>query len=217
MPTSRTVSGYRSFSGGWIDSEKARNSDECDSDSTPSLVSSDQPMLGGTSPSRKKYALRYHLPRRRFGRYFTLIIGGTLILFAIYLIQMSLNSEAKVRMGLEKPPPPPPAWEQFPFLKRYHGGVRSLVRRVENVPEYPNDAAEEEELKSLQEAAMARKQKEDRINPKDKGFQKRDAKEGARTESRIPRAGRFDPYAAGESGRRVRAAGEMLSEQQDQA
>ena len=40
---------------------------------------------------------------------------------------------------MDKQPPKPPPWEDFPFLKRYFGGIRSLVPRTENVPEYPND------------------------------------------------------------------------------
>ena len=42
-----------------------------------------------------------------------------------------------------KPAAPPPVWEAFPFLKRYHGGIRTLVKKEENVAEYPGDAYEE--------------------------------------------------------------------------
>ena len=38
----------------------------------------------------------------------------------------------------DKPPPPAP-WEKFEFLERYFGGVRTLVLRNENIPEYPSD------------------------------------------------------------------------------
>lgn len=38
-----------------------------------------------------------------------------------------------------KQAPKPPLWEEFPFLTRYFGGVRSLIPKNENVPEYPSD------------------------------------------------------------------------------
>ena len=174
---------YRSLSGSLVDAEKQRNSN--DSDDALSLVSSDQPMLSQSSPPRKNYALSYHLPRRRFSRYFTLAIVSTLVLFAIYLVRSSWSNEATIRMGLKKPPPPPPAWEQFPFLERYHGGIRSLVSRKDNVPEYPREG-DEEEVQALMEAAMARKQKDDKVTAKAKGFQKREA-------GRVPKGVRFEP------------------------
>ncbi|KAL8956011.1 MAG: hypothetical protein Q9183_006450, partial [Haloplaca sp. 2 TL-2023] len=40
---------------------------------------------------------------------------------------------------VEKSPPKPPPWESFPFLKRYHGGIRTLVPKKDNVHEYPRD------------------------------------------------------------------------------
>lgn len=38
-----------------------------------------------------------------------------------------------------KSPPPPAEWESFDFLKRYYGGIRTLIPREQNVPEYPHD------------------------------------------------------------------------------
>ena len=53
---------------------------------------------------------------------------------------MSWTSTRQLEVGqIEKQAPKPPAWESFPFLTRYFGGVRSLVPRKENIPEYPND------------------------------------------------------------------------------
>lgn len=40
-------------------------------------------------------------------------------------------------------------WEEFPFLERYYGGIRSIVQKQENVPEYPNEKAELEEIANL--------------------------------------------------------------------
>ena len=161
---------YRSLSGALVDPEKQRRSE--DSDAAPDLVLSDsQPMLGQSS-STGKPSFAYHLPRRRFSRYFTFAIASALVIFILYLVRSSRISESRVRAGLNKPPPPAPAWEQFPFLRKYHGGIRTLVDRKSNKPEYPA-GSEEEELKVLQDAAMARKDKEDVVDPKDGGFQKR--------------------------------------------
>jgi len=176
---------YRSLSGALIDPEKQRRSQAYDSDDdeAPDLISSSDPMLG-QPPNKPSFA--YHLPRRRFTRYFTLAIGGILLLLVFYLVRSSSNSEAQIRLGLKKPPPPPPAWEQFPFLTRYHGGIRKLVDRVSNVPEYPA-GSDEEELRRLQEAAMAQKKTEDVVDAKDGGFQKRQEGFASRSERFNPR------------------------------
>jgi hypothetical protein len=184
---------YRSFSGALVDPEKQRNSN--DSDSAPDLVSAASPMLGH-GPGKPIFA--YHLPRRRFTRYFTLLIGGTLFLFIFYLVRSSSTENAQLRLGLKKPPAPPPAWEQFPFLKRYHAGIRSLVDKAENKPEYPA-GSDEEELRILQEAALERKMKEDAVDPKDGGFQKRQEMNGSGDGQRsgfTGRSVRFDPFYA---------------------
>ncbi|KAK5688840.1 hypothetical protein LTS10_000818 [Elasticomyces elasticus] len=160
---------FRSLSGTLIDPEKRRASISSDT-SAPDLIST--PML---SQSASKPSFAYHLPRRRFSRYFTATISALLILLILYLIRASWTSETSLKLGLKKPPPPPPAWEGFPFLKRYHGGIRTLVSKAENVPEYPGDGGEEEELRLLQEAAMARKKAEDVVKAGDGGFNKRDA------------------------------------------
>ncbi|KAF2261453.1 hypothetical protein CC78DRAFT_561755 [Lojkania enalia] len=81
-------------------------------------------------------AYSYKNPRA-FTRYFGLAVGTTLILFMLFLVHMGWDSAKSVQLGLKKPPPPPPVWESFPFLKRYHGGIRTLTSREKNVPEYP--------------------------------------------------------------------------------
>lgn len=165
---------YRSLSGALVDAEKQRKSNDYDSDEAPDLVSADQPMLGQPSSSNSsRPSFAYQLPRRRFSRYFTLIIATGLLILIGYLVRSSWTSEAEIKLGLKKAPPPPPAWEQFPFLKRYHGGVRKLVDRKGNKAEYPA-GSDEEELKVLQDAAMAQKKQEDVVDAKDGGFQKRE-------------------------------------------
>lgn len=49
---------------------------------------------------------------------------------------MGWNSAKTVQSGGTKHQPP--VWESFPFLKRYHGGIRTLTLRNQNVPEYPS-------------------------------------------------------------------------------
>lgn len=53
---------------------------------------------------------------------------------------MSWASARQVEINLNKEKPlPKPQWESFPFLHRYYGGVRSIVSRGANKPEYPGD------------------------------------------------------------------------------
>ncbi|KAH3905024.1 hypothetical protein HBH56_226310 [Parastagonospora nodorum] len=70
-------------------------------------------------------------------RYFGLAIAGTLFFFAWFLYSSSWHSIRTAESGIHKSPPPPPVWESFPFLKRYHGGIRTLKSRDQNTPEYP--------------------------------------------------------------------------------
>jgi hypothetical protein len=64
-----------------------------------------------------------------------------IIIFILSLIRMSLLSAKQVEIQAKATPPPPPPWESFPFLTRYFGGLRDLVPRDQNVPEYPGDPA----------------------------------------------------------------------------
>ena len=81
-------------------------------------------------------AYSYRNPRA-FTRYFGLALGSTVLLFMFFLLDRSWASIRSAELGLHKGPAPPPVWESFPFLKRYHGGIRTLVSREKNVPEYP--------------------------------------------------------------------------------
>jgi Protein of unknown function (DUF3405) len=59
------------------------------------------------------------------------------VVFILSLFRLSWLSAESVSLGLHRPKSPPPAWENFPFLTRYHGGIRSIVSSSDNVPEYP--------------------------------------------------------------------------------
>jgi len=127
-------------------------------------------------------AYSYRNPRA-FTRYFGLAIGSTIVLFIIFLTHSSWTSAKSVEAGLNKPPPPPPVYEKFPFLKRYHGGIRSLVSKSEHVPEYPTHEDVDPDAAPTQPKGMG----------SDAGkLEKRGEKEEARKP--IPPSKVFDPY-----------------------
>ena len=169
---------------------------DSDDDEAPTLTSSSRdasgdfdPILGkSTSPSFRNSlpSIAYQFPRRRFTRYFTCFIATSLLVFIFLLVNASWASRAEVTLGIKDPPAKPAPWEQFPFLKRYHGGIRTLVSREDNVPEYP--VAEDEEAKRLEMAAEQRKKEEDEALKGDKGF-------GNRDEAWKQKSARFDPFA----------------------
>ncbi|SMY29392.1 unnamed protein product [Zymoseptoria tritici ST99CH_1A5] len=185
----RPMSRYRSFSGALIDPEKQRRGSE-DSIDAHDYLSSSQPMLGQGAARAPTYA--YHLPRRRFSRYFTLAISAIIGFFIWYLVRASLSSRAAVELGIGRPAAPPPAWEGFPFLKRYHGGIRTLVSREDNTPEYP--VAEDVEVQRLVDAAMEQKKKADAVTSKEKGFNKKREIPEVKEQVAFPLPHRFDPY-----------------------
>ena len=69
-------------------------------------------------------------------RWLCLALFLTIVLFILGLVRMSYVSS---RTTQKKSPPKPPLWESFPFLEKYYGGIRSLVPREQNIPEYPQD------------------------------------------------------------------------------
>jgi len=77
-------------------------------------------------------------------RYACLGVAGILLLFMLSLVRFSQLSQKEVQQAIiqDKQSPKPPVWEEFPFLERYYGGVRALVSRQSNQPEYPRDGDE---------------------------------------------------------------------------
>lgn len=123
-----------------IDSED----DEATSPSTSSINSSRetsgsyQPMLGNSKRKSKSYYL-YRLPNRTM-RYLCLALMSTIILFILSLVRMSWTSAKQLELGILRTMKPQPAqWESFEFLTRYYGGIRTLVPRDQNLPEYPSE------------------------------------------------------------------------------
>lgn len=123
----------------------------------PMLAPPPPPFYRANSTQRKRLLQIDRLPRHRFHRYFTLALGTTLVLFVLYLTTAHHRS-AQALEALRKRPPPSPVWEGFPFLKRYHGGIRTLVSRAENVPEYPSEV--EDVLESLKSKGVERETQE---------------------------------------------------------
>ena len=129
-----------------------------------------EPMLRKpSSHHRLRKADFYRPPSRKTIRYLSLALTTTLLVFALSLWRASLVSSRQVELGpIEKQPTQPPAWEAFPFLKRYFGGIRNLVPRDQNSPEYPSD---EEPRPS------------------------NDTSNHARRQATFPRSTLYDPYA----------------------
>jgi len=130
------------------DDETSGSSVEYDRHDIPSSYSSSsretsgshRPMLRKSPPKRKDRIKFYKPPSRKTTRYLCLALFTTLVIFVMSLIRASWASSRQLEMGpVNKQPPKPPLWEDFPFLTRYFGGVRALIPRIENVPEYPSD------------------------------------------------------------------------------
>lgn len=99
-----------------------------------------EPMLPNPDSRRKKQTKFYKPPSQKTTRYLCLALFTTLLIFILSLIRASWTSSRQLEIGLvDKQPPRPPPWEDFPFLKRYFGGIRLLVPKDENIPEYPSD------------------------------------------------------------------------------
>ncbi|KAL8805277.1 MAG: hypothetical protein Q9182_002045 [Xanthomendoza sp. 2 TL-2023] len=101
-----------------------------------------------TSPHKRKSRFYFYKIPPRVVRYTNWALLSTMVIIAICLIRASYASSRQVEMGtVEKSAPKPPPWEAFPFLKRYHGGIRTLTPKTENIPEYPHD--QQQALKNI--------------------------------------------------------------------
>lgn len=76
---------------------------------------------------------------------------STIIIFIFVLVQASQLENRRIAEGkIEKKPAGPPPWEQFEFLTRYYGGVRTLIPFADNNPQYPQ--LDEEVLSSISQS-----------------------------------------------------------------
>ncbi|BCR86266.1 DUF3405 domain-containing protein [Aspergillus chevalieri] len=124
-----------------------------------------QPMLAPAALRRTRAGVGFRVPNRIM-RWLCLALFSGLVLFIVTLFRFTLASSVmNVHIELPRPMAKPPVWESFPFLKRYQGGLKSLVPRKDNAPEYPGDGSEELGLG----AADAIAEEENRIQSRDNG------------------------------------------------
>jgi hypothetical protein len=136
-----------------VDLEKHEYTDDSDDDSddtsytssptssreTSGSYSSKRPMLRRKSMPGSQRPGIYKLPNK-IVRYLCLALISTLIIFMLGLVRMSVVSSRRVEIGDfgQRPPAAPEPWNQFKFLSRYYGGIRTLVPFTQNQPEYPS-------------------------------------------------------------------------------
>ena len=133
-----------SSSGEFVQARSHRIPTSYSTSSSRESSGSHQGLLGrlpSHSPRQPTRSIEYYRPpSRRTIRYLCLALFTTLLVFILSLVRASWAEQRQLAHGpAEKTSQPPPPWEDFPFLTRYFGGVRSLVNRENNVPEYPND------------------------------------------------------------------------------
>ncbi|KAF3480200.1 uncharacterized protein GIQ15_05547 [Arthroderma uncinatum] len=109
--------------------------------STPASESS-RPFLAQAKYRRKPRVQLYRVPNSIM-RWVCLGVFAGLLLFVFTLFRVTL-SQAIFKIPATPPPnifkPTPPEWENFSFLERYYGGLRTLMPRNETVPEYPGES-----------------------------------------------------------------------------
>lgn len=109
--------------------------------SSRATSSSYQPMLSNSYARRPNGAFLFRA-RQSVMRWLCLIVAATILIFMFTLVHLSWTAGKRIQIEIGKSSPPPPAaWEEFPFLERYYGGIRSLVSRGTNVPEYPSSSS----------------------------------------------------------------------------
>lgn len=131
---------------------------DSENESFSSSAASHQPMLGTLRRSRAGVGF-YRVPNRIM-RYLCLAVFVFLLLFVLILFRFTITGVDKAVQDFQgsKSKPKPPQWESYPFLKRYHGGIRTLVSRKDQTPEYPSDGSEDLEIGgALKDEAGAQK------------------------------------------------------------
>ncbi|KAL4866463.1 hypothetical protein BDV12DRAFT_172831 [Aspergillus spectabilis] len=115
-----------------------------DSIASSSSAASYYPMLNTAVTARSpRPTIGFYRVPHRIMRWLCFALFSALLLFILTLFRFTLTSQTTpASLEIPKAPSRPPTWEVFPFLKRYHGGIRTLVPRKDNVAEYPNDNPE---------------------------------------------------------------------------
>ncbi|KAL2387886.1 hypothetical protein, variant [Blastomyces gilchristii SLH14081] len=112
---------------------------------------SSNPILGKpTQPSKRKRRYQFYRVPHSIMRWICLGVFMSLLLFIAFLFRFTISGSSfrAVPLELSRPKPRPPQWESFPFLSRYYGGIRTLVSRQDNIPEYPGDGTVEKIMDS---------------------------------------------------------------------
>ena len=169
--------------------EDDEQDEDAESAATSRSVSSSQhaPMLNRayTHRDRKGPLLRL---RPSIMRYACLGVAGILVLFVLSLVRFSQQSQKEVQQSIiqNKQTPKPPLYEEFPFLKKYYSGVRALVPRKDNVPEYPGT---EDEIPVRNDSEQSETEADTA-----EGDTKLPAKRHIEPRAAVPDSVPFDPY-----------------------
>ena len=153
---SRTVSADVEKSRYSIDREYDSPEDDPESANSSESVSSEHAMLN-RAYSRKPRSGR--LQCRPSMRHACLGVAVVLLMFMLSLVRFSHQSQEEVMQAIvqTKTTPKPAKWEEFPFLERYYGGVRALIQRKDNRPEYPGESTTEAVPTSIPETEKEEK------------------------------------------------------------
>ncbi|KAL2022725.1 hypothetical protein VTK56DRAFT_4806 [Thermocarpiscus australiensis] len=96
-----------------------------------------RPKRPAATPRRPARRYLYRLPNKVI-RYLCIAMISTIIIFIFGLVRASQTENRRIAEGkVDKKPAGPPPWEEFEFLTRYYGGVRTLVPLADNTPQYP--------------------------------------------------------------------------------
>ncbi|EXJ86135.1 hypothetical protein A1O1_06505 [Capronia coronata CBS 617.96] len=156
--------------------------------SSRNTSSSHRPMLVNNAYTSNRSSSPSYLGRmpRSIMRWLCLGVAATLLIFIFSLVRLSWNADKEVKVAIEqaKVAPKPPPWENFPFLQRYYGGIRSLVPAKSNDPEYPRND-DEVPIESINIAEEVKEEEEEK---------KEQEKENTRTKRDIQASIKFDPY-----------------------
>ncbi len=79
----------------------------------------------------------YKLPHS-IVQYLCFALISTVVILILSLVRMSFVSTKRLELGEVVRPMPAPQWTEFPLLTRYYAGIRTVVSRTDNVPEYPS-------------------------------------------------------------------------------
>ncbi|KAL2129859.1 hypothetical protein VTI74DRAFT_7207 [Chaetomium olivicolor] len=126
-------------------------------------------------PRRPIRRYLYRLPNKVI-RWLCLGLISTIIIFIFVLVRASQVENRRIAEGkVEKKPAIPPPWEDFEFITRYYGGVKSVIPLADNVPQYPR-LGEEGPYNATQ--SQQRQQQQNQQGQQEE-FEKRDAEQQA--------------------------------------